>query len=97
MSCPIRDKACFHKLLGLQQSRYTKTSIILQIQVMERSLFYSKYRGTVTDTLDPLGVCRIRALPVCRLQTKIAHKAYFPPVGFLVWIEFENGDSNFPI
>jgi hypothetical protein len=28
---------------------------------MERPMFYGKFIGIVTDMLDPLGVCRIRA------------------------------------
>jgi len=80
--------------------------------VMERPpQFYGKYRGVVIDTLDPLGMCRIRArvqsayrdtesswaLPCLPFADKNIAVKYIPSVGSLVWIEFENGDSNFPI
>ena len=78
---------------------------------MERPLFYGKYRGIVTDTLDPLGVCRIRAKvpsvygdaesswanPCLPFADKNMAIKHIPPVGSSVWIEFENGDSNLPI
>jgi uncharacterized protein involved in type VI secretion and phage assembly len=79
---------------------------------MERApQFYGKYRGVMTDNLDPLGLCRIRtkvpsvygnteppwALPCLPFADKNIAIKYIPSVGSLVWIEFENGDSNSPI
>jgi uncharacterized protein involved in type VI secretion and phage assembly len=76
-----------------------------------RTAVLRKYRGIVTDTLDPLGVCRIRvkvpsvygdresswANPCLPFADKDVAMKHVPPVGSFVWIEFENGDSNFPI
>jgi hypothetical protein len=73
--------------------------------------FFGKYRGTVVNNVDPMQKGRIQALvpdvsgvmpsswampcvPVAGLQT-----GFFavPPVGAGVWIEFEQGDSDYPI
>lgn len=78
---------------------------------MEKLRFYGKYRGVVTDALDPLGICRIRArvpsvygdtesswaLPCLPFADKKIAAEYIPSVGSLVWIEFENGDLELPI
>lgn len=72
--------------------------------------WFGKYRGTVADNLDPLGLCRITA------QVPAVKEAYLswalpctpfagpevgfyavPPIGANVWIEFEAGNLNYPI
>jgi uncharacterized protein involved in type VI secretion and phage assembly len=72
--------------------------------------FYGKYRGHVADNKDPLQLGRIRALvpavdgmttnwalPCTPYAAAPAGLLFLPPVGALVWIEFEAGDPNHPI
>jgi uncharacterized protein involved in type VI secretion and phage assembly len=73
--------------------------------------YLGKYRGTVASNLDPLQMGRIQAIvpdvsniipttwalpcvPFAGIQT-----GFFtvPPVGSGVWIEFEQGDLDYPI
>ena len=73
--------------------------------------FYGKYRGTVIQNKDPMLMCRIQALvpdvsavmptswampclPGIGLQYGIVA---IPPLGAGVWIEFEQGDPDYPI
>lgn len=73
--------------------------------------YYGKYRGTVVNNIDPEGRGRIQpivpdvqgltpttwampCLPVAGLQMGIFS---VPPVGSGVWIEFEQGDPDYPI
>jgi hypothetical protein len=76
-----------------------------------RERIYGKYRGTVTNVLDPLNQGRLMAMvpevlgPMpCGWATPCAPYAgplagFFsvPPVGAGVWIEFEAGDVSRPI
>src|SRR5688572_30490067 len=76
-----------------------------------RRRVYGKYRGTVMNNVDPLGMGRIQAFVPEVLQavpTGFAMpcapvagiKAGFfavPPIGSGVWIEFEAGDVSRPI
>ena len=73
--------------------------------------FFGKYRGIVTDNVDPLQIGRIRArvpdvfgtkasgwaLPCvpCKLPGKAG--SALPKIGDTVWMEFERGDPDFPI
>jgi uncharacterized protein involved in type VI secretion and phage assembly len=76
--------------------------------------FYGKYRGTVTDNVDPefrgrllIMVPDVAALipatwaePCVPLAGPIGPPmgAYLvPPIGTGVWVEFEQGDPNYPI
>ncbi|MBP5974999.1 baseplate assembly protein [Brasilonema sp. CT11] len=75
------------------------------------SPFYGKYRGVVSDNKDPWKIGRVRgkveavygdresgwALPSVPYAGKGVGLFLIPPVGALVWIEFENGDPNYPI
>jgi Type VI secretion system/phage-baseplate injector OB domain len=77
---------------------------------MAQQLF-GKYRGTVTNNIDPLQVGRIRAqvpavtglietpwaLPSVPVELGKTRGSSLPNVGSLVWIEFENGDASRPI
>jgi phage baseplate assembly protein gpV len=73
--------------------------------------FFGKYRGIVTDNMDPNNLGRVRALVPEVLGEVVTGWAspcapYFgtqtgffamPPVGAGVWIEFEAGDLSRPI
>lgn len=73
--------------------------------------FYGKYRGTVLNNIDPMVQGRIQAtvpdvsgltpttwclpcFPIAGINT-----GFFavPPIGAGVWIEFEQGDPDYPI
>ena len=74
--------------------------------------FYGKYRGYITDNMDPLGLGRIKAkvpkilkdektgwcLP-CMPYGGGADRGFFmiPEINSSVWIEFEGGDPSYPI
>ena len=73
--------------------------------------FFGKYRGKVTDNLDPLMLGRIRAevpdimgghksgwaLPCAPFGGDTTGFFAVPKTGAGVWIEFEHGDPDFPI
>lgn len=73
--------------------------------------FIGKYRGTVVDNNDPLQMGRlsVQVSDVSNIQTSTwaMPSAPFvgpqsgcvavPPVGASVWVEFEQGDSDYPI
>jgi len=85
---------------------------IVNLDERERSHFYGKYRGSVTDVDDPKKMGRIKAkvpfvygdehtsnwcMPVVPLAGS-GHGLYLmPEVGDAVWIEFENGDIDLPL
>lgn len=73
--------------------------------------YYGKYRGTVLNNVDPMQMGRIQAivpdvtsllpsswampcLPVAGIQTGMFT---VPIIGSGVWIEFEQGDPDYPI
>jgi uncharacterized protein involved in type VI secretion and phage assembly len=72
---------------------------------------YGKYRGTVVNNVDPVGLGRIEALVPDVSHAALANWAMpcapvagsgmgiwaVPPVGAHVWIEFERGDRSHPI
>lgn len=76
-----------------------------------RRYFYGKYRGKVTNNHDPLNIGRIRArvpavfgtseigwaLPCVPYAGDKLGFFFIPPVNSNVWIEFENGDPDYPI
>jgi uncharacterized protein involved in type VI secretion and phage assembly len=73
--------------------------------------YYGKYRGTVVMNIDPEQRGRISAIVPdvlgmipsswavpCVPIAGIQQGTYFiPPIGAGVWIEFENGDVDYPI
>lgn len=77
----------------------------------DKQKFYGKYRGTVINNLDPMQMGRIQAMvpdvsnfiptswampcvPVAGLQMGVFT---LPPIGAGVWIEFEQGDPDYPV
>jgi uncharacterized protein involved in type VI secretion and phage assembly len=73
--------------------------------------YFGKYRGTVLNNLDPMQMGRILAMvpdvsslvpsswampcfPVAGIQTGMYA---VPPIGAGVWIEYEQGDADYPI
>ena len=73
--------------------------------------FYGKYRGTVVNNIDPMQIGRIQVivpdvtnvipstwampcLPIAGIQTGTFA---VPPIGAGVWIEFEQGDPDYPV
>lgn len=73
--------------------------------------FYGKYRGVVTSNQDPDGLGRIKArvqdvlgdqetgwaMPCVPYAGKSVGLYLIPPKEAFVWIEFEHGDSDYPI
>ncbi|VAW64532.1 VgrG protein [hydrothermal vent metagenome] len=85
--------------------------LVVEMAEQQRSQFYGKYRGVVSDINDPDNMGRIRAsvpevlgntespwaLP-CAPWSGDGMGAYsIPPVGAGVWIEFEAGDPSRPV
>jgi uncharacterized protein involved in type VI secretion and phage assembly len=77
----------------------------------ESRRFYGKYRGTVINNVDPMQMGRIQAMvpdvsnvipsswamPCFPVTGKQMGAWMIPQVGTGVWIEFEQGDSDYPI
>jgi uncharacterized protein involved in type VI secretion and phage assembly len=80
-------------------------------EIREPKKYYGKYRGIVTNNIDPMQMGRIQAIvpdvsnvvpsswampcsPVGGTKMGIFT---VPPIGAGVWIEFEQGDPDFPI
>lgn len=73
--------------------------------------YYGKYRGKVTSSKDPLNLGRIQvtvpaifgegraswALPATPYAGKDIGFFTVPPVGSNIWVEFEGGDTDYPI
>jgi len=73
--------------------------------------FYGKYRGVVTDNRDPRSLGRVRArvpdvlgenesgwaMPAVPYAGNGVGLFLLPPVGALVWMEFEHGEADYPI
>ncbi|MDQ6617630.1 MAG: phage baseplate assembly protein V [Actinomycetota bacterium] len=77
-----------------------------------RKRFFGKYRGSVVDNADPLAQGRLIvrvpdvsgiltsnwALPCVPLAGPMMGTSFVPPpIGSNVWVEFEQGDSQYPI
>jgi uncharacterized protein involved in type VI secretion and phage assembly len=73
--------------------------------------FYGKYRGTVINNIDPMQIGRIQAMvpdvssllptswamPCVPITGKQMGTFMLPQIGSGVWIEFEQGDPDYPI
>jgi hypothetical protein len=82
-----------------------------QQQERQPRRFYGKYRGKVSDNMDPRGLGRIRAkvpavlvdqecgwaLPSSPYAGNGVGFFFVPPNDANVWIEFEGGNLNYPI
>ena len=78
---------------------------------MSACSFFGKYRGTVTNNVDPMQMGRIQAIVPdvagmvpstwvmpCLPVTGLNMGLFsIPPLGSGVWIEFERGDLDYPI
>ena len=75
------------------------------------SKYYGKYRGTVTENVDPMQLGRIQAMvpdvsgllpsswamPCVPVASRMSGVYVVPQIGAGVWIEFEQGDPDYPI
>ena len=72
--------------------------------------FYGKYRGTVVNNIDPLQMGRIQvsvpdvsvipgtwAMPCLPIAGKQEGVFMVPQIGAGVWVEFEQGNPDYPI
>lgn len=73
--------------------------------------FYGKYRGTVINNVDPMQMGRLMvqvpdvsnvlpstwAMPCAPFAGTQSGSVAVPPIGSSVWVEFEQGDSDYPI
>jgi hypothetical protein len=73
--------------------------------------YYGKFRGTVIENIDPEQICRVLlqvpdvlgdvpsswALPCVPVAGIQAGVFVVPPIGSQVWVEFEQGDPDYPI
>jgi len=73
--------------------------------------FYGKYRGTVINNLDPMQIGRVMvmvpdvshviptswAMPCVPIAGKQSGTFMVPQIGAGVWVEFEQGDPDYPI
>jgi uncharacterized protein involved in type VI secretion and phage assembly len=79
--------------------------------VSELEKYYGKYRGTVVNNIDPMQIGRIQvtvpdvsglapstwAMPCVPIAGKQMGTFVVPQIGAGVWIEFEQGDPDYPI
>ena len=77
----------------------------------ETKKFYGKYRGTVMNNIDPMQMGRIQAIvpdvlgpiptsfamPCLPITGKQMGTFMMPQIGSGVWIEFEQGNPDYPI
>jgi uncharacterized protein involved in type VI secretion and phage assembly len=84
---------------------------LLEVARRQRSRLYGKYSGIVTDNVDPDNQGRIQATvptvfdaahapwakPSVPFAPSGAGMLMLPEIGSNVWIEFENGDQDYPI
>jgi uncharacterized protein involved in type VI secretion and phage assembly len=73
--------------------------------------YYGKYRGTVLDNADPMAMGRLLvqvpdvsnvfpsswAMPCFPVTGKQMGTWFLPQIGAGVWVEFEQGDPDYPI
>jgi uncharacterized protein involved in type VI secretion and phage assembly len=80
-------------------------------QTSHKGKFYGKYRGTVINNVDPMQIGRIQvmvsdvsailpsswAMPCVPVAGKQMGTYFVPQVGAGVWVEFEQGNPDYPI
>ncbi len=84
--------------------------MLVELAKHQRSHYYGKYRGIVTDNQDPdnqgriklqipglLGEAEVRAWPSLPFAGKQHGIFFLPEVGDGVWVEFESGQLTHPI
>jgi uncharacterized protein involved in type VI secretion and phage assembly len=73
--------------------------------------YFGKYRGEVTNNIDPMGLGRVQvsvpdvlgegglawAMPCAAFGGPSVGLFSVPPMRAKVWVEFERGDPNYPI
>jgi uncharacterized protein involved in type VI secretion and phage assembly len=73
--------------------------------------YYGKYRGTVINNIDPMQIGRIQvmvpdvsnfiptsfAMPCLPVAGKQMGTYFVPQIGSGVWVEFEQGNPDYPI
>ena len=73
--------------------------------------YFGMYRGTVINNIDPMQIGRIQAMvpdvskfvptswcmPCVPLAGKLEGTYMLPQIGAGVWIQFEQGDPDFPV
>ena len=77
---------------------------------LARNRYYGKYRGQVTENIDPtnrgrikvtvpaiLGELKVWALPCLPYTGKGVGTYWIPEIDAGVWVEFEAGDCSYPI
>lgn len=75
-----------------------------------RKQYFGKYRGTVLQNVDPMGIGRLQvqvagvftvasswAMPSFPVAGPQSGSVAVPQVGAGVWVEFEGGDPDYPI
>jgi hypothetical protein len=91
----------------------TTEQVLARLVDRMENRYYGKYRGIVRDTADPEGLGRLRALVPSVLGPDVltgwavpcvpyggasdTGTQLVPEVGAGVWVEFEEGDLEFPI
>lgn len=77
----------------------------------EPKKYFGKYRGTVVNNVDPMQIGRIQvmvpdvsniipstwAMPCIPFSGKSMGAYMLPQIGAGVWVEFEQGDPDYPI
>jgi len=85
--------------------------LVVELAEQQRSRYYGKYRGIVTDVDDPEHIARLKAsvpevlgdmespwaLPCAPYSGDGMGFYYLPPVGAGIWVEFEAGDPSRPV
>lgn len=78
---------------------------------MNSDRYYGKYRGNVMNNIDPMQKGRLQvqvpdilgsslsswAMPCLPLAGRQMGAFLLPPIGAGVWVEFEQGDPDYPI
>ena len=78
---------------------------------MSEGKFYGKYRGVVMNNIDPMQMGRVQvqvpdvlgaglsswAMPCVPFAGRQSGMFVMPQIGSGVWVEFEQGDQDFPI